>query len=431
MKELAATVRRASRTLASSSPASRDNALKRLSELLLERESTILQANRRDLETAEAEGLEGPLLARLKLSSEKLASLRAGLQQLIGQGDPLGQPLRKTQLDDGLVLTQVTSPLGVLLVIFESRPDAVIQIGGLAMRTGNGLILKGGREAKESNAILVNCIQQALQDAGIAREAVQGVEGREAVHALLGCDESIDLVIPRGSAQLVRSIQSNSRIPVMGHADGICHLYLDKDANVDMAMRVAVDGKCDYPAACNATESILVHRDFLPHLARVGDALSAAGVELRADATAAAHLSNSTPASESDGATEYGDLILSIRVVDDMAEAIGHIHEYGSGHTETIITDNDETAAAFLAQVDSASVFHNASTRFADGFRYGLGAEVGISTGRLHARGPVGADGLLTTRWLLRGSGQVVGDYSGPDGRNYLHRSLPIDERTK
>jgi len=355
-----------------------------------------------------------------------LAGLRAGLQQLVDQGDPLGNPLRKTLLDDGLVLTQVTSPLGVLLVIFESRPDAVIQIGGLALRTGNGLILKGGREAKHSNAILVDCIREALRDAGIPEDAVNGVEGREAVHQLLDCDESIDLVIPRGSAQLVRSIQSTSRIPVMGHADGICHLYLDKDADVDMAIRVAVDGKCDYPAACNATESLLVHRDFLPHLPAVGEALVAAGVELRADSEAAAQLPTSTPAAETDGATEYGDLILSVRVVDDLSDAISRIHEHGSGHTETIVTNNDETAAKFLAQVDSASVFHNASTRFADGFRYGLGAEVGISTGRIHARGPVGADGLLTTRWLLRGSGQVAADYSGPNGRSYQHRPLPL-----
>lgn len=429
MKTLAQQTRTAARTLATASGDQRSRALSALIDQLNEHEAAILAANDRDVAEAESDGLDAPLLARLRLTSSKLAGLREGLNQLIEQGDPIGRPLRKTQLDDGLILTQVTSPLGVLLVIFESRPDAVIQIGGLALRTGNGLILKGGREARHSNEVLTGCIRRALEASGLPAAAVTSVVEREAVHALLDCDEDIDLVIPRGSNSLVRTIQASSRIPVMGHADGICHVYIDADADPAMAARIAVDSKCDYPAACNAAESLLVHRDFLPHLGRVGDALTDAGVELRADEAAAEHLAQWVPAAESDGSTEYGALTISVRVVHTVEEAIDRIHSCGSGHTESIVTDNAETAAQFLDGVDSASVFHNASTRFADGFRYGLGAEVGISTGRLHARGPVGTDGLLTTRWLLRGSGNAVADYSGPNGRSYQHRALPTSDR--
>jgi glutamate-5-semialdehyde dehydrogenase len=426
MKALAHDTRVASRALAAAGAPARDSALGALARILGDRQAQILAANARDLDQAAADGLDAPLLARLKLSPAKLKTLIDGLSQLVAMGDPVGRPLRKTELDEGLVLTQVTSPLGVLLVIFESRPDAVIQIGGLALRTGNGLILKGGKEARHSNAALVGCLQDALAEAGLPRQAIQGVEDRSAVHALLDCDGDIDLVIPRGSARMVRSIQQASRIPVLGHADGICHLYLDAGADPAMAARLAVDGKCDYPSACNATESLLVHRTFLPHLSQVGQALLDAGVTLRADAEAAAHLPASEPATEADGATEYGDLTLSVRVVDGLDGAIARIHAHGSGHTECIVTEDGAAAAAFLARVDSASVFHNASTRFADGFRYGLGAEVGIATGRIHARGPVGAEGLLTTRWLLRGSGQAAGDY-GDGGRSFTHKTLPVD----
>ncbi len=425
MKTIASATRRASRELASAKPEQRDAALSALADILSTRSGAILEANQADLEAAQRDGLSSHLLARLKLSEDKLTGLADGLRQLVGQGDPLGRPLRKTELDDGLMLTQVTSPLGVLLVIFESRPDAVIQIGGLALRTGNGLILKGGKEAKHSNAALVDCIQAALDHAGLPREAVVGVEGREAVASLLECDHDIDLVIPRGSAQLVRTIQQTSRIPVMGHADGICHTYIDAAADPAMAASVAVDGKCDYPSACNATESLLVHEDFLPQLSALGQALEAEGVTLLADTVAAAHLPNAKAAGPEDGRTEYGDLRLAVSVVGSIDEAIERIHANGSGHTETIVTEDSAAAQAFLDRVDSASVFHNASTRFADGFRYGLGAEVGISTGRIHARGPVGADGLLTTRWLLRGSGQVAASY-GPGKRAFRHLRMPL-----
>ncbi len=419
--DVAAAARAAQRTLASASGEARTAVLRTLAGLLAEREAAILEANAADVAAAEAEGLAAPLLNRLGLTAAKLATLRDGVETLAAQGDPVGRTLRATELDDGLVLHQVTSPLGVLLIIFESRPDAVIQIGALALRAGDAVLLKGGREATLSNRALVACLRDALTAHGLDADAVAGVEGREAVAELLAHDEAIDLVIPRGSGALVKHIQASTRIPVLGHAEGVCHLVLDAAADPAMAAALAVDGKCDYPAACNATETLLVHRDFLPHLRGVGDALIAAGVTLKADDEAAAVLAASEPA---DGwRTEWGDLVLAVRVVGSLDEAIDHVHRYGSGHTDAIVTDDAAAAAAFLSRVDSASVFHNASTRFADGYRYGLGAEVGISTSRIHARGPVGVEGLLTTRWLLRGTGQGAGDY-GPGKRAFTHRPL-------
>jgi gamma-glutamyl phosphate reductase len=423
--DLAQRVRDAQRLLARAGGAGRTRVLRRLSDLLADREPDLLEANRRDLEAARESALAGPLVKRLALDSAKIATLREGIAQLAGDDDPVGRVRRATELDRDLVLRQVTSPLGVLLVIFESRPDAAVQIGSLALRTGNGLLLKGGSEALWSNRALAACLRDALAAEGLPADAVTLVEGREAVASLLELDGLIDLVIPRGSGELVRSIQSSTRIPVLGHSEGICHLYLDARADPEMAKRLAVDGKCDYPAACNATETLLVHRDFLPHLHGVGQALLEKGVVLKADERARAHLPAAEPASEDDWSTEWGDLTLGVRTVDDTDAAIAHVHRYGSAHTEAIVTEDEETAERFLAEVDAASVFVNASTRFADGYRYGLGAEVGIGTGRIHARGPVGVDGLLTTRWLLRGAGQAAGDY-GAGKRTFVHRPLAV-----
>lgn len=415
--------RRASRRLACAPAKSRTAALTALAGELRDHRDELIDANQRDLEAAEANRLAGPLLGRLRLTPDKLEGLVDGTESLTRMLDPVGEVLRRTELDDGLELTQVRSPLGLLLIIFESRPDAVIQIGSLALRSGNGVILKGGSEARASNAALVACLKRALESADLDPAAVLHVESREAVAELLEMDELIDLVIPRGSGQLVRSIQDASRVPVLGHAEGICHLYIDEAADPDMAARLAVDGKCDYPSACNATETLLVHRGFLPRLARIGEALTSAGVTLRADDEARTVLTNAEPASDDDWRAEYGDLILAVRTVADLDEAVAHIHRYGSSHTEAIVTDDEAAAERFLREVDAASVFHNASTRFADGFRYGLGAEVGISTARVHARGPVGVEGLLTTRWLLRGGGQAASDY-GPGKRRFTHRRL-------
>jgi gamma-glutamyl phosphate reductase len=421
---LAAAVRDARRGLSTAPAEARTAVLHRLAGLLRVREPELLAANRADVDAARAASLTGPLLDRLALSASKLATLREGVEQLASGADPLGRVLERRELDQGLVLSRVTSPLGVLLIIFESRPDAVIQIGSLAIRSGNGLILKGGSEATESNRALVACLRDALAAEGLDPDAIVGVEGRAAVAELLKQDHAIDLVIPRGSGELVRSIQASTRIPVLGHAEGICHVYLDAEADPAMAARIVVDSKCDYPAACNAAETVLVHRDFLPQLRPVGEALASAGVEVRADAEALPYLAGALPAGEADGRTEYGDLIVAVRVVGGVEEAMDHIHRFGSAHTDAIVTENAQTAQRFLDGVDSASVFWNASTRFADGYRYGLGAEVGISTGRIHARGPVGVEGLLTSRWILIGAGQGAGDY-GPGKRSFTHKELP------
>jgi glutamate-5-semialdehyde dehydrogenase len=425
IRRMTVDARDAQRRLAAAGPAARSSVLQCAWELLAAREEAILEANRRDLAVAEQEGLSGPLLHRLSLSPEKLATLRRGVEQLATGPDPVGTVRRATELADGLVLRQVSSPLGVVLVIFESRPEAVIQIGSLALRAGDGLLLKGGREATASNAALVGCLRDALVAGGLAPAAVQAVEGRRAVHELLEQDDLIDLVIPRGSGELVRTIQGSTRIPVLGHAEGVCHLFVDATAEPAMAAHLAVDGKCDYPAACNATETLLVHRRWLPHLAELAHVLAGSGVALVGDAQALPHLPGGRLASDRDWGREWGDLTLSVRVVASFEEAVDHIHRHGSGHTDAIVTADPSVAERFLATVDSASVFVNASTRFADGYRYGLGAEVGISTSRIHARGPVGVEGLLTTRWLLEGSGEGASDF-GPGRRAYSHRSLPV-----
>ncbi len=421
--QIALSARDGQRSLGSAPGERRSQTLRHLADLLAERQETLLAANREDLDQASEQGLAPALLHRLELTPAKLATLAGGVRQLAREPDPIGNSIRKTELDDGLILRQVRSPIGVLLVIFESRPDAVIQIGSLALRSGNAVLLKGGSEALRSNRALLGCLRDALTRGGLAAAAVQGIEGREAAQELLAHDSLIDLVIPRGSAQLVRSIQSSTRIPVLGHADGICHLYLDAEADLAMATRLALDSKCGYPAACNAAETLLVHRAFLPHLATLATALGEAGVALRADREALSHCPGATAATEADWGTEFGNLTLAVRTVDSLEQAIDHIHRHGSAHTDAIVTGNSETARRFLAEVDSASVFWNASTRFADGYRYGLGAEVGISTSRIHARGPVGVEGLLTTRWLLEGQGQVASDY-GEGKRRFTHRDL-------
>jgi glutamate-5-semialdehyde dehydrogenase len=422
LRQRAAAARTAQRRLGSAPPEQRTEVLRHLERLLREREAELLAANKLDLEAADGVDLPGPILGRLALSPAKLETLREGVRQLIESEDPIGRPVLVRELDDGLILRQVKAPLGVLLIIFESRPDAVIQIGSLAIRAGDAVLMKGGSEAAHSNRALTDLLRDAVAAAGLDADAVQNIEGREAVSALLEMDHHIDLVIPRGSNELVRSIQERSKIPVLGHADGICQVYIDRDADRDKAVRIAVDAKTDYPAVCNAVENLLVHEDFA-YLDDVLDALIDEGVELRGDAAIRARRPDLTPATAEDWDTEYGDLILSVAQVSGVDEAIDFIHEHGSAHTEAIVTEDAQTATRFLNEVDAASVFWNASTRFADGFRYGLGAEVGIATGRIHARGPVGVEGLLTTRWLLAGAGQVAADY-GPGKRSFTHRDL-------
>jgi glutamate-5-semialdehyde dehydrogenase len=362
--------------------------------------------------------------ARLKVDATKLREMARGLEAVAGLADPLGQVRLRRLLDDGLELTQLTCPLGVLGVIFESRPDALLQIGSLAIKSGNAALLKGGRESARTNQVLAGILHQGLASAGLPEAAVQLLDGREDVEALLAMDDLVDLVIPRGSTALVRHIQAHTKIPVLGHAEGICHIYLDAAADPAKALRIVRDAKLQYPAACNAVETLLVHRDAAGILVQVAEDLRANGVELRGCPATRALLPWVLEATEADWDTEYGEPVLAVRMVDSLDAAIAHIHAHGSGHTEAILTEDPAAAERFLAEVDAAGVYHNASTRFADGYRYGFGAEVGISTSRIHARGPVGLDGLLSSKYLLRGDGHRVADYAGPEARPFLHRDL-------
>ncbi|MCP9845445.1 glutamate-5-semialdehyde dehydrogenase [Synechococcus sp. Lug-A] len=418
-------VRRAAGQLAQSSDAERQAALEAMAAALEQASAEILAANAADRQAAQADGLPAALAARLVLDGPKLAAAVAGVRQLAALSDPLGQRQLHTELDEGLVLERITVPLGVVGVIFEARPDALVQIASLAVRSGNGALLKGGREARLSCAAIHRALQQGLAASAVSPQVLDLLTSREESLALLKLEGLVDLIIPRGSNALVRFIQDNTRLPVLGHADGICHLYVDAEANSEEALRVALDSKIQYPAACNAIETLLVHRaiaaDFLPPAVA---AFAAAGVELRGDPRACA-LGVPLPASDEDWGTEYSDLVLAVKLVDDLEAALAHIAHYGSRHTEAICTANPATAEQFLRAVDSAGVFANCSTRFADGFRYGLGAEVGISTQTLPPRGPVGLEGLVTYRYRLRGHGQTVADYARGDQR-FMHRSLPL-----
>jgi len=419
--------REAVRTMASLPPGARQAALHRMADALSTHADALLAANAEDVAAADALVAQGVLTeasaARLPLTRAKLEILSGGLRQLADAEDPVGRMLRHTRLAEGLDLKQVTSPLGVLLIIFESRPDALPQIAGLSLAAGNGVLLKGGKEARASNAALHRVLVEALAP-DVPAGAIQLVDSREAVSDLLAMDDVVDLVIPRGGNALVQHVQSNTRIPVLGHADGVCHVYIDAAADMGMARRIVRDSKCDYPAACNAMETLLVHRSWagdsrLRELLAALDGVTLHGAPAQAEALG-------LPAAPSLH-HEYGDLACTVGLVDDLQQAIDWIHTHGSGHTEAVVTEDAEVASRFLSGVDSACVFHNASTRFADGYRFGLGAEVGISTARIHARGPVGVDGLLTTRWLLDGQGQTVADTR--DGTvSLVHEPLPLDD---
>ena len=387
--------------------------------------SQIVAANAADLEAAAADGLAPALVARLKLDAKKLAGAIEGVRQVAQLPDPVGVRQMHRELDSGLVLERLSVPLGVLGVIFEARPDAVMQIASLAIRSGNGAILKGGREANRSCTAILSALRSGLAASAVSPQALELLTSRQESLALLKLDGLVDLIIPRGSNALVRFIQDNTRIPVLGHADGVCHLYVDQEVDVPQAFRVALDAKTQYPAACNAIETLLLHRSSAaPFLEQALPVFAQAGVELRGDAASQA-LGVSKAAAAEDWRTEYSDLILSVRVVDDLQQALDHISQNGSRHTECICTTNGATAETFLRSVDSAGVYHNCSTRFADGFRYGFGAEVGISTQTLPPRGPVGLEGLVTYRYLLRGDGHIAADYASGT-RSFSHRDCPL-----
>ncbi len=414
--------------LANVEEATRNEALYAVAETLRDNEADILDANSTDVAEAEAMLDRGEyseaLVDRLKLDATKVESIAEMVESVAELDDPLGATQEARELDEGLELYRVAVPIGVVATVFESRPDALVQIAALALKSGNAVVLKGGSEAQESNRLLYDLIREATADLPIPEGWAQLIEAHEAVDRLLERDETVDLVMPRGSSEFVSYIQDNTQIPVLGHTEGVCHVYVDADADLDEALAVAYDAKVQYPAVCNAVETLLVHEavadEFLPPMV---ERYEEAGVELRGDERVR-EVVDIDPATEDDWTTEYGDLELSIAVVDDAYAAIDHINTNSSKHTDSILTEDRETAETFMTGVDSASVFHNASTRFADGYRYGLGAEVGISTGKIHARGPVGLAGLTTYKYYLEGDGHLVATYAGEDAKPYTHREL-------
>jgi glutamate-5-semialdehyde dehydrogenase len=420
---LAGRAKRSSRQLASLSSKVKNEALEAVYRDLKAKKDTIFAANRNDLERAAQENLAPPLVKRLTFNEDKLNEVLNGIESLIKLDDPVGKKISTTELDKGLTLYKVASPIGLIGMIFESRPDALIQIGTLCLKSGNGVLLKGGKEAKETNRILAEILYEASISAGCPEDWLQLIETREEVQAMLALDQLIDLIIPRGSNEFVQYIMKNSNIPVMGHADGICHVYIDDQADPDKAVPIVVDSKTQYVAVCNALETLLVHRNQGPALLPLlKKALEEKGVEIRG-CEDTCRIISVKPADSTDWETEYLDYILSIKLVDSLDEAIEHIHRYGSGHTDAIVTENSERAEEFMNRVDSADVFWNCSTRFADGYRFGLGAEVGISTAKIHARGPVGMEGLMIYKWKLYGNGQTVHDYSSGI-KKFTHRKL-------
>jgi len=399
-------------------------ALAAIARALMQQSKQIMAANEKDLVKAEEDNLAKPLLKRLRFDEHKIADVCEGIQSLIKLDDPVGKALAATQLDEGLELYKVSCPIGVVGIIFESRPDALVQISTLCLKSGNAVILKGGSEAANTNQILADVISQATKTAGLPDGWLQLLETRQDVAEMLKMDKYIDLIVPRGSNEFVRYIMNSTNIPVLGHADGICHVYIDSDADLDMAVKIVVDSKCQYVAVCNAAETLLVDekiaKQFLP---LIKAALEEKGVEIRGCEKTRAII-NVKPAQEEDWSTEYLDLVLSVKVITGLDDAIEHINRYSSAHTDAIVTNNKTSAERFMNLVDSANVFWNCSTRFSDGYRYGLGAEVGISTSKIHARGPVGLEGLLIYKWKLIGTGQLVADYTGPNAKKFTHKKI-------
>ncbi len=412
ISEVAAQMKLESPLMAATPVEVRNDALARIREALLANQEDIFAANAADLAAAEEAGVAAPVVKRLRFDDHKLADVCAGITDLIGLPDPVGKTLLARELDEGLVMRRESCPIGVIGVIFEARPDALVQISTLCLKSGNCAILKGGSETANTNRVLFRVIHEAAVEAGLPEGCLHQVEARAEIAELLACDESVDLLIPRGSNAFVRYIMDNTRIPVMGHADGICHVYVDRDADAEKAARIVVDAKTQYVSVCNAAETLLIDRACAPELVRaLVEALQEKGVEVRGTNEVQAIVA-CDPATDEDWDTEYLALTISVKMVDGVDEAIDHINRHGSHHTDAIVTENEATAARFMQLVDSANVYQNCSTRFADGFRYGFGAEVGISTSKLHARGPVGLDGLVTYKYKIVGDGHIVADYA-------------------
>ena len=420
---LSTNAREAYYTLSSASAGQRNHALLSMAAELDSHADQLFQENQLDLDEAEQSGLATPLLSRLRFGPEKLKQVIDGLHSLAALPDPLGKTTLSRELTEGLALYRVTCPIGVLGIIFESRPDALVQIASLAVKSGNAALMKGGKEALRTNRALAACVVGGIVAAGLPAASIQLLESREDVRNMLREDELIDLIIPRGGNDFVRYIMDNSRIPVLGHADGICHVYIDRDADPETACRVALDSKTQNVSVCNAMETLLIHSDIAPSLLpKLAAKLREKGVRILGDEQTRSII-DCEAATEKDWETEYLDLVLSVRIVPSITDAIAHINHYGSHHTDAIVTRDQDRASRFLQQVDSAGVYWNASTRFADGFVYGFGAEVGIATGKIHARGPMGLDGLTTYKYKLLGAGHILAEMKSGD-RKYTHVDL-------
>ena len=422
IKEITREMKLSAPALAATDETTRNNALFAIKEALLANALQIFAANEADMEQSLEDGVPEPVRKRLLFNEKKLADVCAGIDQLAALPDPLGEVLLHRQLDEGLVLRRISCPIGVIGVIFEARPDALVQISTLCIKSGNCAVLKGGRETAHTNKALFDCIHDAVVSSGLPFYSLVQAQERSEITELLDCDENVDLLIPRGSNSFVRYIMDHTRIPVMGHADGVCHLYVDGACDVQQALAIIRDAKTQYPVACNAVETILVSRkiaaSFLPSLAEM---CAQAGIRLNGTREVTGYIDCDllTEENETGFHHEYGDLVMTVCLVEDVREAVNHINRYGSHHTDGILTTDDEAAAYFERMTDSAGVYRNCSTRFADGFRYGFGAEVGISTSKLHARGPVGLAGLVTYKYVLEGGGHIVGDYAS--GKRSFH----------
>lgn len=419
IKEEVKAVKLASPKTAGTSEEARNKALLEVVKQLKARQQEIFEANAMDLKQAEIDKVAAPIIKRLKFDETKLRDVIAGIEDLVKLEDPLFKQDMHRQLDEGLILYRETCPIGVIGVIFEARPDALIQISSLCIKSGNCVILKGGSETMNSNRVLFNIIYEAVIKSGMPENCMLQLEARSEITDLLTCNESVDLLIPRGSNAFVQYIMNNTKIPVMGHADGICHIYVDKEADFKKAIPIIIDAKTQYVSACNSVETLLIHKDIVDEFVpKLYEALKENNVELRGTEEIV-KLTGCNQGTEEDNRKEYLDYIVSAKVINSLDEAIEHINYFGSHHTDCIITENSETANEFMRYVDSAGVYQNCSTRFADGYRYGFGAEVGISTSKIHARGPVGLEGLVSYKYKLFGNGNVVEDYA--KGKKQFH----------
>ncbi len=424
IQSLSAHCKKAAISMSALSSEVKNNALQNISQALKSREDQIIEANTRDLVQAKKDHLEPPLLKRLKFDRSKITDTCDGIDSLISLGDPVGKTLSATELDKDLILYKVSRPIGVIGVIFESRPDALVQIAALCLKSGNAVLLKGGSEASSTNLVLASIISQVGIEAGLPEGWLGLLETRSDVDEMLKLDGFVDLIIPRGSNEFVRYIMDNTVIPVLGHADGICHLYIDRFADAKMAIDLCIDSKCQYVAVCNAAETILVHeslaKEILPVLKQE---LETRGVKIYG-CEKTMKIIDVSEATKKDWQTEYLDYIVSVKVVPSLKKGIDHINQYGSGHTDVIVTNDEKRALYFMDHTDTADAFWNCSSRFSDGFRFGLGAEVGISTNKIHARGPVGLEGLMIYQWRMIGNGHMVKDYTGQTAKSFTHQSL-------